>query len=296
MNYQQIYNDLISRGLNRVLEPGVLYDRHHIVPKSLGGSNAPTNMVNLTLREHFVAHRLLVKIHRTNQPYYKKMLYALWRMCNRGCANGVNSHVYDQTRTAYINDHPQRDPHLKQTIKSKRDAGLYKHSGAQVSQSLKQTLNSLSEEEMTERMRNSTGKADHVKRGKSIRQGKGSKFRLINLDGSCVEFWSYEDVQTITNVKYATILERLRNHDGILRDGRKVETIIKYKNGNHKKVKSKLLLEKTDGSSVIFDQLDDVHHLTGYSYNHIKSVLRNKGGLLSNGSRVSYLQRYMGRK
>lgn len=40
-------------------------ERHHIVPKSAGGTNTVENLVWLTAREHFLAHWLLFRIQRT---------------------------------------------------------------------------------------------------------------------------------------------------------------------------------------------------------------------------------------
>ena len=62
MNYQKIYDQLVS---HRQENPATGYtERHHILPKSLGGSDDPSNLVVLTGREHWVAHMLLHKIHR----------------------------------------------------------------------------------------------------------------------------------------------------------------------------------------------------------------------------------------
>ena len=36
-----------------------IYHKHHIVPKHAGGSNAPSNIVSLTIEEHSEAHRVL---------------------------------------------------------------------------------------------------------------------------------------------------------------------------------------------------------------------------------------------
>ena len=41
---------------------GAYYESHHIIPKSVGGSNRSYNKVLLTPREHFIAHRLLYKL------------------------------------------------------------------------------------------------------------------------------------------------------------------------------------------------------------------------------------------
>ena len=44
-------------------DPNYVYcERHHIVPKSIGGLNTDDNLVNLLPKEHCVAHMLLVKI------------------------------------------------------------------------------------------------------------------------------------------------------------------------------------------------------------------------------------------
>jgi hypothetical protein len=37
-------------------------ERHHIVPRCLGGSNKSDNIVRLTDREHYICHQLLVKM------------------------------------------------------------------------------------------------------------------------------------------------------------------------------------------------------------------------------------------
>jgi hypothetical protein len=63
MNYQKIYNQLITRAQGRKIEGYV--EKHHILPRCMGGSNDPSNIAILTAREHFVAHMLLWRIHRT---------------------------------------------------------------------------------------------------------------------------------------------------------------------------------------------------------------------------------------
>lgn len=60
MNYRKIYDDLITRAKFRSRGPGY-YEKHHIVPRSEGGSDSKENLVVLTAREHFIAHWLLYK-------------------------------------------------------------------------------------------------------------------------------------------------------------------------------------------------------------------------------------------
>ena len=65
MNYEKIYTQLIERARseNRMKGCGIYFEQHHIVPKCLNGSNNKTNLVLLTAREHYVAHKLLCEIY-----------------------------------------------------------------------------------------------------------------------------------------------------------------------------------------------------------------------------------------
>lgn len=295
MNYSLIYQDLINRAKTRDLDMNVIYEKHHILPKSLGGSDEPSNLVKLTLREHFIAHRLLVKIHRNDQQNYAKMSYALWWMCKTKMQQDsslVNSHAYQVARTQFIQNSPMRDTLRKIKVANNRKAGIYNYNYNQVSESLKKTLGEMSKVQMKTRIDKSLGKADVKKRGESIRRSKASQFRITNLDGSIQEFWSYEDVYAITGVTYSVILTRLRLHDGLLVDGRKVECLKKFDKSNNKKARSKLLLERPDGTQLIFDPSEDVKALTGISLCTLRNRISRKGGLLSDGSRVSYIQKY----
>ena len=62
MDYARIYSQLMHRGKLRVCVDGYS-ERHHILPRCMGGSNDSSNLVALTAREHFLAHMLLGKIH-----------------------------------------------------------------------------------------------------------------------------------------------------------------------------------------------------------------------------------------
>lgn len=92
MNYSKIYQQLIERGKNRILEG--YCERHHILPKCLGGNNHSENLVKLTAREHFIAHRLLTKIY----PESSGLKCAAWMMCNGNKKKriyGFTSRVYE---------------------------------------------------------------------------------------------------------------------------------------------------------------------------------------------------------
>lgn len=64
MTYSAVYCALISKRLNNPITKEDCYcEQHHIIPKSEGGDNSKDNLVNLTAREHYIAHLLLAKIY-----------------------------------------------------------------------------------------------------------------------------------------------------------------------------------------------------------------------------------------
>ena len=78
--YTHWYYNIISTAQSRQIEGYV--ERHHIIPKSLGGSNEKENLVPLTAREHFICHWLLTKmVDNTNNRM--RMLNAFWSMARK---------------------------------------------------------------------------------------------------------------------------------------------------------------------------------------------------------------------
>ncbi len=63
MNYTLHYNLLIAKAQQRQLSPDVIFEKHHIIPRCLGGADTEENLVNLLLKEHFIAHLLLAKMY-----------------------------------------------------------------------------------------------------------------------------------------------------------------------------------------------------------------------------------------
>ncbi len=86
MNYKKVYDSLIERAKLRKLEG--YKEKHHIIPKCIGGNNSKENLVCLTAREHFICHWLLHNIY----PESDKLLFAFQMMCN----------VKDKTQKRYI--------------------------------------------------------------------------------------------------------------------------------------------------------------------------------------------------
>lgn len=61
MDYGRIYDALMRRAVPRKLEG--YSEKHHVVPRCMGGSSSGENIVRLTAKEHFVAHKLLVRVY-----------------------------------------------------------------------------------------------------------------------------------------------------------------------------------------------------------------------------------------
>ena len=86
MNYDKIYYQLIDKSkkeLRKKLKKSdinyVYYEKHHIIPKCLGGANDKENLVLLTAREHFLCHLFLIRMY----PENSNLSYAFNAMCNK---------------------------------------------------------------------------------------------------------------------------------------------------------------------------------------------------------------------
>lgn len=100
--YTNWYFNIINRSFARSID---LFEKHHVIPKSLGGSNASNNIAKLTPREHLVCHALLTKM-TVGQANYK-MLCALNMMMhahskNHSRVNSINSRVYQKLRENFL--------------------------------------------------------------------------------------------------------------------------------------------------------------------------------------------------
>ncbi len=71
--YTTWYMAITDRARTRKLEGYT--ERHHVIPKSLNGTDDKANLVDLTAREHFICHWLLTKMYTGEAK--SKMIYAL---------------------------------------------------------------------------------------------------------------------------------------------------------------------------------------------------------------------------
>lgn len=99
--YTKWYNNIIATAKSRILLKEIYTESHHIIPRSLNGSNDPSNLVELTAREHFICHLLLPKM--LNGIEKRNMTFAIWSMLNRDHSkqrsrHKVNSHTYQRLK------------------------------------------------------------------------------------------------------------------------------------------------------------------------------------------------------
>ena len=74
--YTKWYNQIVERAKFRIINDYT--ESHHIIPESMGGPDTAENLVELTAREHFICHWLLVKM-TTGEDHWK-MVNALRMM------------------------------------------------------------------------------------------------------------------------------------------------------------------------------------------------------------------------
>lgn len=122
MNYRRIYDILIERARGRAVTGYI--ERHHVIPRCIGGSDNSENIVALTPEEHYVAHQLLVKIH----PGKRNLVFALKLMSgNNGRQGTRNNKLYGWHRRRFVEAHRSsqtgrkviRTPAQKEALRTK---------------------------------------------------------------------------------------------------------------------------------------------------------------------------------
>ena len=98
--YLNRYNNIIQHFQNTIVEG--YYEKHHIIPKCLGGTDEKTNLVLLPTKAHFIAHALLHKAY-PNEP---KLAQAFGMMvaCNKyHKGRKYSSRLYEMSKLARSN-------------------------------------------------------------------------------------------------------------------------------------------------------------------------------------------------
>jgi hypothetical protein len=125
--YTKWYYNIVANAQNRVTLGYI--EKHHIIPKSIGGNDSVSNIVALTAREHFICHLLLTKM--TTGIAKRKAIHAAWGMSNlKGPGQQryrVSSAIYEELKIKNANELSKLYTGVKNSKKSNPGAknGFY---------------------------------------------------------------------------------------------------------------------------------------------------------------------------
>ena len=94
--YTRIYYTIIERAKSRILPKDIYKEKHHIVPRCMGGSDDSANIVSLTFKEHLFCHKLLVRM--TIGPVRGKLSFAVLLMAKEKSNNRIYSTIKENAR------------------------------------------------------------------------------------------------------------------------------------------------------------------------------------------------------
>lgn len=113
MDYSRIYSCFIEDRRSREGSLIGYTERHHILPRSLGGLDDPGNLIRLKPEDHFFAHLLLAKIHggrlwapvafmvkgqrKDYRPIYSRKSYGWAARAMAKALRGEGAHQFDHT-------------------------------------------------------------------------------------------------------------------------------------------------------------------------------------------------------
>jgi hypothetical protein len=120
MNYQKVYDNIIAKAqsedrkkMSCTHKNYVCYEDHHIIPRCMGGLDTKDNLVLLTLREHFLCHKLLAHIY----PHNTRVVCAFKYMSSLKFRYHASSRDYEYAKLLY-----RSLPKSKKTKQEKLDA------------------------------------------------------------------------------------------------------------------------------------------------------------------------------
>jgi NUMOD3 motif len=215
--YTTWYFNIIDKAKKRYVTSYV--EKHHIIPKSLGGSDSKDNLVRLTPKEHFICHMLLIRMLTGQQR--GKMLQALWYMSNKKSTTKhvPRSRLYEKLRNEYISYRKTQSSHMKgkkHTEETKKiisektrnthkgqnawNTGLTKNSDERIAQMY---VNRKTHDTWKENFRKTP-----EREGKRLE----SIVKPVVING--VEYFSAKEAyKVLGNIKYITLIKRIKSNN-----------------------------------------------------------------------------------
>lgn len=99
--YKQLIDKAVLRGWTKE-SANEYVEKHHILPRSLGGDNSKSNLVCLTAREHFIAHLLLSKMYiGVDKSKMQFALHMFTKNPSKTSNRVVNSTTYEYVKKCF---------------------------------------------------------------------------------------------------------------------------------------------------------------------------------------------------
>jgi hypothetical protein len=244
MDYLKIYDQIIHRAKkeNRLYGKGTYYERHHIIPKCMGGQGiveewkTHPNIVILTPREHFICHWLLCRIY----PENKKLAHAFWFMSKQNEPRQqrdyiVSSRTYAEavSNLKFTEDHKEKIRKTrvgKKTIVHPDTKEIKYVPGEELNNWLEQGWENTNYTKGKKGLISKEGRqklAEARKRdqtGKTGLQAKAAKgpYTAIFESGEKHTAGSYPELSKLTGIAYSTLQCRLKHKEGVAERGWKI--------------------------------------------------------------------------
>lgn len=244
MDYQRIYDQIIDRAKkeNRLYGKGIYYERHHIIPKCMGGEGrveqwkTHSNIVMLTAREHFLCHWLLCRIY----PENKKIAHAFWFMTKQKNDNQerwytVSSRTYEEavSNLKFTEEHKEKirktrigkktvvhpqTKEIKYIPKEELQAWIdmgWENTNYKKGQKIQVS------EEGRQRLAEARRKDQTGKTGLQAKAAKGP-YTVIFESGQKHTAGSYPELVKLTGIKYSTLQHRMTHKPEVFERGWKI--------------------------------------------------------------------------
>ena len=242
MDYQRIYDQIVDRAKkeSRLYGKDVYYERHHIIPKCMGGEGrveqwkTHPNIIVLTAREHFLCHWLLCRVY----PENKKLAHAFWFMAKQKSKNQerlytVSSRTYEEAVSNLKFTEEHKDKIRKSRVGKKtlvnpgtkeiqyvptEDLQFWINLGWENTNYTKgRTLS----ESHRSKIGTNTGKRLTGKTGLQAQAAKGP-YTVVFESGQKHTAGSYPELSKLTGIAYSTLQCRLKHKEGIAERGWKI--------------------------------------------------------------------------
>lgn len=244
-DYQKQYSDLIENGRLRGLDKSNLdgyYEKHHIIPRCMGGLDEDSNYVLLTCYEHILAHNLLTKIY----PNVYGLQFAIIQMIpSRLTWDKLTEEEIKEI--AIIRENLQIDQKRNVDIDGSLDRYYWKKNLSKIS--INRMKNFDLREQISNTIKSKKDKTPFIQRRRKVEDKFGNIFDSVD---SCAKFYGFKSGVSISN--------KIKNETG------EFHYIEERKSG--------IKIQGLDGK--LYSSLRECSEKTGHSRKSIRNWIKNK--------------------